>query len=211
MAINYWQHFEENSFYHIYNHSVSDKNIFNSQKDSEDFIIKFYRYLDCVFDVLAYCLMPNHFHFIVRVKEKVDVLKLTKNEISQASQKLHNDKFELNDFILDQFRRFFSSYAISYNKRNSQSGQLFLKRFKRVELIGNRINYMVCYVHHNPIHHNFRKDYESWKYSSYRLYMENHKNLSRLIDFNVFENRKDFINSHNIFKLDKEDNLGVDL
>ena len=67
MKVNYWHPFEEGQFYHVYNHAAGDKNIFNSDKDYLDFLEKYFKYLSGVFDTLAYCLMPNHFHFIVKV------------------------------------------------------------------------------------------------------------------------------------------------
>lgn len=45
MKINYWRTFEEGRYYHIYNHSVSDKNVFENHKDYVDFIQKHHKYL----------------------------------------------------------------------------------------------------------------------------------------------------------------------
>jgi REP element-mobilizing transposase RayT len=218
MKIDYWQTFEEGCFYHIYNHAAGDKNIFNSEEDYIDFLNKHEKYLSCVFDTIAYCLMPNHFHFLVQLKT-LDVIKLnTKKETSKISLSLHRGESDINAFVLDQYRRYLSSFALAYNHRNKHRGQLFLKRFKRVSLgIGKLIN-MICYIHHNPIHHGFTKDYKSWPYSSYKEYLNRELATGGILKLGdsgkidkpgleYFNDKKDFLQHHQDFKLFKAEEI----
>ena len=85
MKVDYWQRFEENHYYHIYNHAADTRNIFTTEIDYQDFLNKHYKYLACVFNTIAYCLMPNHFHFIVKVKAVDTILKATKKEQSKVN------------------------------------------------------------------------------------------------------------------------------
>ncbi len=77
-------------------------------------------------DVCAYCLMPNHFHLIL--KEKTD------GGISKFMQKL------------------ITGYTMYFNKSNERSGSLFQGRFKAVHCDSDKyLSYMIAYLHLNPI------------------------------------------------------------
>ena len=212
MEINYWQQFEEGCYYHIYNHAAGEKNIFNSQEDYNDFLTKHYKYLSFVFDTIAYCLMPNHFHFVVKVKSQEVILKQTSKEISKTITSFHNGECALNDLVTDQYRRYLSSFALAYNFRNNHRGQLFLKRFKRVSVDEEyRLKYLICYVHHNPIHHGFAKEYNSWSYSSYGLLTQKlvDSQLSDTVNLH-FDGSDDFISVHQAFQIDQKNKLNLD-
>jgi hypothetical protein len=145
--------------------------------------------------------MPNHFHFIVKVKAVNTILKATKKEQSKVNIAFQKGEKTLNDFVIDQYRRFMSSYALAYNFRNHNAGQLFLKRFKRVGLDSeDRLPYMICYVHHNPIHHGFTTDFESWKYSSF-----SRKEIS-----NIFIDEGEYLDHHKTFMVDQKEKMNID-
>ncbi|MBK8500951.1 MAG: hypothetical protein IPL46_01405 [Saprospiraceae bacterium] len=96
-----------------------------------------------------------------------------KKEISSVSLAFQKGDVDVNSFVLDQYRRFFSSYSLAFNFRHGHRGPLFLKRFKRVSFDPDRkLASMICYLHHNPIHHGFTSNYSSWKYSSYSRCLE---------------------------------------
>jgi putative transposase len=61
--------FEAGEFYHLYNHGIGDENIFKESKNYDFCLDKFFDYLDDIISVYSYCLMPNHFHFLIRIKE----------------------------------------------------------------------------------------------------------------------------------------------
>ena len=67
MAVNYWEKLEAGVTYHIYNRSVGNDNLFFQEGNYSYFIEKWKEYLPYL-DVYAYCLMPNHFHFLAQVK-----------------------------------------------------------------------------------------------------------------------------------------------
>ena len=172
--IDYWHKFEHSSFYHIYNHAGSGKNIFKDHLDYIQFLKGMEKYFNDYMSINAYCLMPNHFHLLVRIKEK-EVIDSNFGVIdSNAKRNYLKNEIDINALIEDQFRRWFSSYALKYNNKYKDRGQLFLNRFKRIQICEVfKFEYMLCYIHHNPIHHKFRYEYRSWEYSSYNYYVNN--------------------------------------
>ena len=62
--------FVTGEFYHVFNraNSPADK-LFFQERNYVYFLEKWDEYLGCLLEVWAYCLMPNHFHFLVRVKQ----------------------------------------------------------------------------------------------------------------------------------------------
>ena len=66
--VNYWANFEEGFSYHIYNRSINKEKIFEKATDCELFLRKCKKHILPYFDIEAYCIMQNHFHFLVKVK-----------------------------------------------------------------------------------------------------------------------------------------------
>jgi len=173
MAINYWHEYEEDFYYHLYNRCVSGVNIFETEDNCQFFLEKFKRYLTSFISVSAFCLMPNHFHFLIRVKRRseLDFNTINFNESKKLRLFLKNE-IGINELIEDQFRRLFSSFALRYNKINGRRGAIFTERMKRISLHSEiKILDLLCYIHHNPIYHEFASNYISWKYSSYNSFL----------------------------------------
>lgn len=64
---------ESGKYYHIYNRGNNKERIFFNEHNYEYFMRKFDFYLTEYVDLFAFCLLPNHFHFIVRVKEAKEI------------------------------------------------------------------------------------------------------------------------------------------
>ncbi len=75
MQINYWQTLYEESYYHIYNRSNGSEPIFRKAEDAKDFLQRFSQLIAPYCDTLAYCLMQNHFHFVLYFKPMTEELK----------------------------------------------------------------------------------------------------------------------------------------
>lgn len=125
------------------------------------FLQKFEKYLSNQVEVFAYCLMPNHFHFLIRVKAGAtrQTTKVSKTFVVSKSPLTPLEK---------AFRDFFISYAKAVNKRYNRTGGLFQYKFKRKEV--NQEKYfidLVNYIHLNPIKAGLCGSYEEWKFSSY--------------------------------------------
>ena len=172
MATDYHSILIPGSIYHFYNKAVNNRKSFYEERDYRRFIKKFKKYFSPYLNVFAYCLIPNHFHFLVQVKEIDGVVTMyLKKENTNAANEYLSDHCSINDFITDQFRRFLSSHSLYINKKYNRSGPLFLTKSKRTEITSEFKFYdLFCYIHHNPIHHGLTTTYEDWPYSSYLDY-----------------------------------------
>lgn len=209
MAFNYWQNLEERGIYHLYNRSVNREKLFIDSQDYGFFLHKMQKYLLPYLDFYVYCLIPNHFHFLIEVKTFDELIK-TKlaQENTNAAEKLIENKISVNTFLEDQFRRLFSSYALYFNRRNERTGALFQNRFKRVAVQNEAKQLsLICYIHHNPIHHGIVRRYEDWKYSSYRTFLSEKSsniNKGKVLDWfgsgNIKLGKELFLQHHQDFK-----------
>ena len=215
MSFDYWQKFEAGKIYHIYNRGINGVNIFQSDDNYIYFLSKWKHYFDQYLDTLAFCLMPNHFHFLIYVKEAdANFLAKAFTEKTRNSIRFVNHEIDQNAFLEDQAKRFFTCYALAFNKQQKRTGSLFQKRFKRVS-INNDVKLIdkICYVHFNPVLHGFTRSPEDWKYSSYRELAGKPKSFgithSRIYSFfdekDLSRAKKEFIRCHNEYR---EFNIG---
>ena len=154
MKFNYWQTLEHDCHYHIYNRTVNQELLFKEEMDHCFFLEKLELYLSPYMEIYTFCLMTNHFHLIVKVNSKFNLQQAISKETSKQAQSYLEGNSTINDFIGDQFRRFFSSYAIKYNNKYQRKGTLFSPKVKRIFIENDdRLRYLIAYVHHNPIHH----------------------------------------------------------
>ncbi len=207
--IDYWEKFEPTIFYHVYNRGINGNNIFFEDKNHQYFLKKWKELLAPFFETYAYCLMPNHFHFLVYVKEISPEIKAIISGLNTSkSVEFLNNKTNYNDFLASQFKRLFSGYSLAINKQQGRTGSLFQKRFKRVSIKDEyRLWYLIAYIHHNPIHHKYRNNFSDWKYSSYNSILSakptliERKKVLAIYSEGDFNSNKEFLNYHNQFQV----------
>lgn len=144
--------------YHIYNRGNNQQTIFYSKENYYYFLRKCHKYLKPCGDILAWCLMPNHFHFLINVND--ESLKPVKSGgiVMPA--------------ITNGFRLLQSSYAKGVNKQLNRSGNLFQQKTK-AKLVSGEDDYSITafhYIHQNPITANLVTRLEDWPYSSFPDY-----------------------------------------
>lgn len=145
------------SCYHIYNRGNNRENLFYKHENYLYFLRQYNYYLNDYLETFAYCLLPNHFHLLVRVKDPNHIPSLSDLEcISPA------------ETVSDQFRKLFMSYAKAINKQENRTGSLFQKNFKR-KLVENERYFtrLIYYIHANPQLHDIHPDFTNYPYSSY--------------------------------------------
>ena len=71
--------FKENYTYHVYNRS--NEQVFYTRENYLFFIQKIRNHILPYADILAYCLMPNHFHLLINAKKEAEEFVNTKNMI----------------------------------------------------------------------------------------------------------------------------------
>ena len=65
--------FEPDKMYHIYNHANGNDNLFYSDENYFYFLKRYSELLSPIVDTYAYCLMPDHFHWLVKIKSEKEV------------------------------------------------------------------------------------------------------------------------------------------
>ncbi len=181
--------FTEEGIYHIYNRGNKKQPIFFQEKNYMCFIRKARTELLPYCEILAYCLMPNHFHFIVFIKPKACIPSI-------------NAKKNLNNGIAIVLR----SYTRLMQTQEQFTGSLFQQKTKAKELIDSdnaTINYLsLCaqYIHLNPLKARIVDNSKEWRFSSYLDYMKLRNGT--LCNKGLFYllagiNEEDFIKEHN--------------
>ena len=157
---------ESNNCYYIYNHAVGNELLFKKKDNYRFFLEKAKKYLPLFVDIYAYCLMPNHFHFLLKVRNEEDVIKAVRSTYPNKSLK---NELKVPQIISRQFSHLFNSYAQAYNKQNNRKGSLFYNRYKRILVNGDDyLIKLIHYIHYNPVHHGFVKVLDEWEHSSYK-------------------------------------------
>src|SRR4030042_2112972 len=154
------------TYYHIYNRGNNREDIFIENRNYEYFLLLYRKYLSPVIDTLAYCLLRNHFHLMIRTKSE------TENIYSQdfASAESKNKVIEPSK----RFSDFFNAYAKAMNRAYGRTGSLFQHPFGRV-IVTSQVQFwnVIAYIHQNPQKHNFVKDFRDWNWSSFHDILSN--------------------------------------
>jgi putative transposase len=155
----------EGQYFHIYNRGVNGEDIFKEERNYYYFLQQYKLYCSDVQKTLAYCLLKNHFHLLVYIKENVEV-----------PRKDGRGMFKMN--ASKQLGHFFNSYAQSINKAYKRTGPLFESPFER-RLVDDEsyLVSMIFYCHRNAVHHGFVKDLREWKFSSYHSILSGDSSL----------------------------------
>lgn len=180
--------------YHIYNHANGDENLFRAKENYRYFLTKYSEYIYPVADTYAYCLMPNHFHLMVRIRKEEELLAF----VNLNLQGFKN----LEGLVSQQFSNLFNSYTKSYNKMYERKGSLFIPRFKRkIVEDENYFTQLIAYIHLNPVRHGFCEQIDDWEFSSFHAYYENKSSkINRKYLQDWFGNRTALLEFHRTIK-----------
>lgn len=130
-------------YYHLYNRGAHRRSIFYTDEDYRAFLTRLKGHVgDCHISVIAYCLMPNHFHLLLRQDSE--------RKAGLAVQ------FTCN------------GYTQWFNLRHQHEGTLFQGRYQSL-LIDNDhyLRHLCVYIHSNPVKDGFALAPELWPYSNY--------------------------------------------
>ena len=116
------QPLEFGKYYHIYNRGINSCNLFEESTNYEHFLRLYEKYILPIADTFAYCLMPNHFHFLVRIKELEEIkLNNLQNPVRVLNNKnmtgiLKPDRFDIQNRPSQPFSHLFNAYTTAFNK-----------------------------------------------------------------------------------------------
>ncbi len=181
---------EEGYFYHIYNRGNNSEKIFFSEENYAYFLKLLTKYIFPVADIYAYCLLNNHFHILVRIKEK--------NEIEINKLKFSTVEKPKEVSASRQFSHFLNAYSQAVNKKYARTGSLFEKRFERKRISDDHyLRQVILYINTNPLKHNLVENPKDYKWSSYNSHISNAKTkLKRKEVIELFDDVDNFVLCH---------------
>jgi len=177
--------FEQENRYHIFNHARGNDNLYETDLDYKVFLVLISKYIMPVAEIYAYCLMPNHFHFLVRFKEVEVPKSFKKNDIS--------------DYLSHQRGTVQNTYTKKKNYQSGRRGGLLCQSINR-NLITSEEYLQMCivYIHNNPLKHGLCYSSEKWKYSSYNAIISDRPTeIKRDEVLEWFESKDNFIKYNN--------------
>ncbi|MFK7004132.1 hypothetical protein BWK63_06095 [Flavobacterium covae] len=174
------QALERGNYYHIYNRGINSITLFDNKENYEYFLTLYSLHIDPIAETFAWCLMKNHFHFVVRIKE---ISEISTDKIILPSQ---------------SFSNLFNAYTKAYNKSTKRHGALFERPFRRKQ-INNRTYFqnVIIYIHNNPVHHNICDHPIQYPWSSYlSCTSDRSTKLKRKEVIELFNDIENFKQSH---------------
>ncbi len=148
--------FAPDMYYHFYNRGNNRQAVFFESDNYLYFLKGIEKYLTSTMNIIAYCLMPTHYHLLVRVKPQT----------SEAPKNGETSKVSLQ--VSRAMQKFLISYTKAINKRFQRVGSLFQGQFqaKPIQNYPHLLNLCV-YIHANPVKDGLVTTPEDWIYSNY--------------------------------------------
>lgn len=191
------KHYSSEAYYHLYNRGLNKQPIFLDSQDYSVFANLFKRYLSSEpvkdskgreypnlhdqISLLAFCLMPNHFHLLI---------------------------YQRSDRALSELIQHIStSYGMYFNKKYTRRGPLFENRFRAVHVDGQQyLDHISRYIHLNP----GKAKYKTWVWSSFGFYLGSQSadwlDTKEILD--MFDSKKQYIDFVSDYK-DLHDELEI--
>lgn len=166
--------------YHICTKSNGQDHLFRDARDYFYFQRKMEERLTEAWEILAYTLVPNEIHFVVKiVKKKID------GEIVDHSMLLSH---------------LLNGYVQHYNFKYDRTGSLLSRSFRRKSVIGEtELQDLISKVHNLPLAKKLVSQRRDWMYSSYRKFAESRFGVKHLVQLiAIFTDELNFNRAHSI-------------
>jgi putative transposase len=160
--------YECGKYYHVFNQGNNRQPIFLNNyhfRVFQDYCEEYF-FTEC--SLVAQCLMPNHFHFLINCDERCEQAPV-------------QHPVQTNP-VSEGLRKALSHYARRFNKSEERTGSLFRQNtkakcleddFVNGQLMRSKESYLYncfLYIHQNPLKAKLVKDLSQWEFSSYREY-----------------------------------------
>jgi REP element-mobilizing transposase RayT len=146
---------QQGQYYHIHNRGNNRERVFIEERNYRYFLKLYAEHIEPIADTFAYCLLPNHFHFLVYIKDLTGLGDLS--GLKKPSQ---------------YFSNLFNAYTKALNKAYDRTGALFQRPFGRILVTSEAyFVHLVTYIHQNPQRHGLVADFRTWPYSSYHAHL----------------------------------------
>ena len=156
--------FSPDNLSHVYNQGNNHEVLFRNDEDYMIFLRMIRKYIHSNAEIIAWCLMPDHFHLLVYTDQRSCILK------KQGGLEI--------EMLTDGIRKLLSGYARIYNKRYQRTGSLFRQKtkaknasasewvVKRKLSLEDYCSNCFSYIHENPVAAGLVKWAADWPYSS---------------------------------------------
>jgi putative transposase len=164
-------------YYHIYNRGNNKEKIFYHSGDYFSFLAKYKEYVAPYVKTYAFCLIPNHFHLLIKTGYNFNPPQLS---------------------IPNQLRKLFICHAQRINSMQRRTGALFTKSYQRIEIKEEAyLKQVVNYIHKNPVKHGVERNFKKYIYSSYKIILSDSETIlarDQVLDW--FGGKQAFIDFH---------------
>jgi putative transposase len=149
-------------YYHFYNRGNNRQAVFFEADNYLYFLNGVKKYLLPVAHIVAYCLMPTHYHILVRIKQTSEVSPFVgASEVSVSGK-------EISRQVSLAMQKFLISYTKAINKRFERVGSLFQGQFQAKPIqTYSHLLHLCVYIHANPVKDGLVPLPEDWIYSNY--------------------------------------------
>ncbi|MFA6618665.1 MAG: transposase [Candidatus Neomarinimicrobiota bacterium] len=140
--------FQPEAIFHIYNHSADGYDLFYDDEDYDYFLQLFEKYLKKIpGSIFAYCLMPNHYHFLIRQDSDFKIFKI--------------------------FNYSFIRYVHFFNEKYNHKGSILRSPLQHIKVDNDFYLLQLCkYIHLNPVRKELVDNPEDWLYSDYNRWID---------------------------------------
>lgn len=183
-------------YYHLFNRGINHQTVFFTPANYRFFLFQLNKFCADYIHFLAYCLLPNHFHLIVKIKDELKI-----------NGRIITGEDEVGKIASNQIRRLFISYVMAINIQENRSGGLFESKFKRIEIEDEEyyLRYAIFYTHFNPQKHGFDLNFRNYKYSSYHSILSSKPTkIDRDLVLEIFGGREEFVLYHQYNREEQE-------
>ncbi len=187
-------------YYHIFNRGANRQNIFFTSANYDYFLNLLHKFLSDYVHFLAYALLPNHFHLVLKIKTELFSEERGNRSLKEENGSLKSvtDEEQIGREVVRQLKRMFIIYAMAINKQENRSGNLFDPKYKRLEICDQSyLEYVIFYTHFNPEKHGISNNFRNYKYSSYKAILGNGRTkMDRKLILDLFEGKESFVDYH---------------
>ncbi len=136
---------EPGKYYHVYNRAKNGHPLFADEEACRFFLRLYEANIHPVAETYAYCLLPDHLHLLVRIRDEAE-----------------GDLFK-------PFALLFNSYAKGSNRHNATTGKVFKYKLKRREIRSDdHLRDLIRYINQNPWMHGATEHPGNYRFSSFR-------------------------------------------
>lgn len=188
------------SYYHIFNRGSNRKTIFFTTANYHYFLKLLNKFLGSYVHFLAFALLPNHFHLVIKIKDEILVQAEGNRSLQKENGFLQsiNDETAIGKMVAKQLKRLFITYAMAINKQENRTGNLFDPKYKRLEISDQKyLEYVIFYTHFNPEKHGTVNNYKDYYFSSFKAMVSfETTNIDREMVMEIYGGKDNFLNYH---------------